>query len=161
MTNKRALLAKRSRGEIGLLEIAESIEHYVQHGDWTRVSNLMEVVGPKDSGIIREICERCLLGARFEPSQKNPSGWVLKKSPGVGLKATSALNACKKLAADGFSFRSQVVADMLSLTLVYEVDYDLDRAMKSIIQRAEKAEKSQEVLDVLKTCRQKLFRIDR
>ena len=57
MAQKRALLAKRSRGEIGLLEIAESIEHWVQHGDWTRLSILMETVGPKDCGVIVKISQ--------------------------------------------------------------------------------------------------------
>jgi hypothetical protein len=33
LTQKRALLPKRSRGEIGLLEIAEPIGHCVQLGD--------------------------------------------------------------------------------------------------------------------------------
>ena len=160
MVQNRALLAKRSRGEIGLLEIAESIEHYVQHGDWTRLGNLMETLGPQDCTVIREICERCLLGAQFEPSPKNPSGWKLKKSPGIELEVTPALGVCKRLAADGASFRSQVVAERLSLKYVYEDYYDLDRAMGSIIQRAEKAKKSQEVLDELRTCRQRLFRLD-
>ena len=160
MIQKRALLAKRSRGEIGLLEIAESIEHYVLHRDWSRLMNLMVVVGPKDCTIIREIVERCLLGAQFKPWPKNPSGWKLKKSPGIELQVTPALEICKRLAADGSSFRSQVVSERLSLTIVDEEYYDLDRAMKSIIKRAEKARKSQEVLDELNTCRQRLFRLD-
>jgi len=157
---RRSLLATRSRGEVGLLEIAESVEHYIKHGDWSRLGRLMEAVGRKDSSIIREICERCLLGARFEPSSRAPTGWRLRKSRGAVVEATPALDVCKKLAADGFSFRSRVLAEHLSLTHFDEVDYDLDRAMKTIIKRAEKAGKSQEVLDELETCRRRLFRID-
>ena len=157
MTQKRALLAKRSLGEVGLLEIAESIEHYVKQGDWTRFGTLMEVMDPKDCGVIREICERCLIGARFVPSQKFPSGWRLKRSSGMELKITPALKTCKKLEADGHSFRSRVVANMFSLTWIYDDNWDLDQAMKRIISRAEDAGKSQAVLDELSTCRKGCF----
>ena len=156
----RALLAKRSRGDIGLAEIVNSIEHWVQHGDWTGLSTLMETLGPRDCRVIVEICERCILGARFEPSQKYPSGWRLKRLSGIERSVTPALNACKNLAANGHSFRSKIVADILSLKWGYEDNWDLDEAMKRMINRAIKSGKSKEIIEELNRCRQRLFNLD-
>lgn len=157
---RRPLLAKRSRGDIGLLEITEAIEHYVAHGDWSRLGVLLQTVGSNDAAIIREITERCLLGSSFQRSTRNAFGWSLKISPGIGRVITPSLNLCKKLGADGFSFRSQRVADALFLTRGVKDEYDLNRALKSLIVRAERAGKSKEILDELETCRRRIFRLD-
>jgi len=158
---QRATKAARSKGELALVEIAEAIEHFVEHGDWTRIGKLMQAVGPSDSIIIRKIVERCLIGATFERTTKNEYGWKLKVDRDLGRKTHPLLKTCKKLATQHVSFRSAKVAEIFSIPDTNLSEYDLDSALLRIIKNAEKAGKSSEVLDELKLCRQRVFRLDR
>jgi hypothetical protein len=88
-----------------------------------------------------------------------PFGLRLKKTTEVP-EPTSALGLIHKLADKGLSFRSKVVAEQLKLTRTFPDDYDLDGALTRMIQRAQEAGKSKDVLTVLQTCQRTIFRID-
>mgnify|MGYP005853619783 CR=1 FL=1 len=156
----RVNIAKRSQGNIGLKEIEDAIRHYLQHGDWTRISRLAAGLGRTDGAIVREICERCLTGVQLVPSRKHEAGWRLKKVDDL-VEASPALNVVSKLAADGKSFRSKIVAERLVLKAGQQEEFDLDTALKRIIERSHEVGKSDEVLAELELCRRRVFRLDR
>lgn len=158
--NTNIFKAACSDGVDGLKVILTSIEHWEQHGDSGNLLRLANAVGKKDSKLILRIAERCTVGLQLKQLVGSLIGWELKNIKGVSReKKQPEFDYCKRLAESGKSFRSKDVAKYLSIEL-FEDDYDLDGAMKRIIQNAKDADKSKDVIEELEKCRRWISQID-